>query len=113
MARKGMIPQGKRPYLREWREHSAKTLAKVAAELEEFGGDLPTTAASISRIEQGKQPYSEPVLNALAAVYGCEEVGELFYRNPLKAGVVVHFMDYTKDEVEQAKAILEALRKKG
>lgn len=87
------------------------TLAAVAAQLEEFGGGLPTTGASLSRIEKGKQPYSEPIINALAAIYECDEVGELFYRNPLKAGTVVHFHDYTTAEVEQAKAILEALRK--
>jgi len=100
----------KRPYLREWRESKGYTLAYVAGALDYMDDPkLPTTAASISRIEAGKQPYSEPVLNALAEVYQTE-VDQLFVRNPLKAGQVIHLDDYTDAEVTEAVAVFEAIR---
>lgn len=63
MAKK-VIPRPKRPqlrptYIRQWREHRGKTL-------EQLGEIIDMTHVSISRIERGLQPYSQPVLEAIA-----------------------------------------------
>lgn len=79
-----------RQYFREWRQHRSMTQAEVVARLEYIGGDLPTTGASLSRLENGKQPYSQPVLEALAEIYQTEPAA-LLERNPLKEGEVVDF----------------------
>lgn len=47
-------------YLRAWRKHRRLTLEQVVEQV----GDL--TAASLSRIERGKQPYNQGTLEALA-----------------------------------------------
>jgi transcriptional regulator with XRE-family HTH domain len=110
MARKASKGRQTRIYFREHRKKKGLTLAQVAARLEEMGGDLPTTDASLSRIETRKQPYSEPVVEALAEIYGIE-TWELFGRDPTKAGHVVFMGDYPREEEERAKAVLEALQR--
>lgn len=42
---------------------------------------MGTTKASLSRIERGLQPYSQPLLEALAEALGCEPA-DLLMRNP-------------------------------
>lgn len=112
MARKSRNDRDNRIYLREWREKKGLTQAAVAGRLEFLDDErLPTTAASLSRLENGKQPYSEPIINALAEIYGCEP-WELLGRDPTKEGQVVYFEDYSLDEVEEARAIFEAIRER-
>lgn len=79
-----------RQYFREWRTHRGMTQAQVVGALELMGGDLPATAASLSRLENGKQPYSQPILEALADIYQAEPAA-LLERNPLKEGEVIDF----------------------
>jgi transcriptional regulator with XRE-family HTH domain len=51
-------------YIREWREHRGQTLEDTASGVgDKLGG---FTHASLSRIERGLQPYSQPILEALA-----------------------------------------------
>lgn len=61
-------------YLREWRSESGKTLVQVA-EL------LHMTHGQLSRIERGKQPYNQELLEKLAILYMCDPV-DLLIRNP-------------------------------
>ena len=71
-----------RIYLREWRKKKGLTQDQVVARLELHEDPLlPRTNASLSRLENGKQPYSQRVLEALADVYGCE-AWELIGRDP-------------------------------
>lgn len=59
------------PYLKEWRKHAGLTQRQVVDRLELFeDSSLPTTEASLSRIETGKQPWAQPIVEALAHVYG-------------------------------------------
>lgn len=112
-ARCGIMPPmvGKRIYLKEWRKASGRTQAEVVAMLEGMGDEqLPKTEASLSRLENGKQPYSERVLLALADIYGCEP-WELIGRNPTKAGEVVDMVRLLDErEQERVRAYIEGLR---
>ena len=61
-------------YIRQWREHRGLSLERLADR-------LGTTKASLSRIERGLQPYSQPMLEALAAALMCEPA-DLLMRDP-------------------------------
>ena len=71
--------------LREWREFRDLTLEHVAAAIGPSLGGF--THASLSRIENRKQPYSQPILEALARVYGTD-VASLLSRSPGDPGAV-------------------------
>lgn len=54
-------------YIRAWREKRGLSLRQLAGRLETTpGGDPLISFASLGRIEKGKQPYSQPILEALA-----------------------------------------------
>lgn len=48
---------------------------------EELGEAIGTSGATISRIESGKQPYTQDVLEALAAALDCKPA-DLLERHP-------------------------------
>ena len=60
--------------MRKWREHRNKTLVQVAEHLH-------MTHGSLSKIERGKVPYSQKLLEALAELYMCEPA-DLIVRDP-------------------------------
>lgn len=103
---------GRRHYLREWRKHRGLTQESVVSRLAAIDDpQLPQTAASLSRLENGKQPYSERMLEALADIYGTEP-GHLLDRNPLKEGKVIDiFQALNEQQQRQALAVIEALAK--
>lgn len=74
-------PVGKRNFIRQWREKKGLTLEQLADRLA-TAHDLPTTHASLSRIERGIQPYSQPILEAIAAELTAGDVASLLIRNP-------------------------------
>lgn len=65
--------------IRAWREHRNLTLERVADRVRDLG--LPITPSSLSRIERRVQPYSQPVLEALADALQCEP-SDLVARQP-------------------------------
>lgn len=71
-------PVDPRHFLRAWRKHRDYTL-EFAAEA------VGITHATLSRIERGKVPYSQPLLEALAQLYRCEPA-DLIMRDPLSGG---------------------------
>lgn len=71
-------------FIREWREYRNLTLVVLAERVgAKIGG---FTHASLSRIERGLQPYSQPVLEAIADALLCEPV-DLLVRNPNDPGI--------------------------
>lgn len=58
--------------LRAWRLHRELTLEYVAEMIGRKTG-AGFTHASLSRIERGLQPYSQPILEALAELYRTDE----------------------------------------
>lgn len=97
-------------FIRAWREYRGLSLRGLADRLEmEPGGEPFISHASIGRIEQGTQPYSQPILEALAQALDCE-VRDLLSRDPTKDGDVVDLLRHLPDEKrEQAEAYLRFL----
>ena len=97
-------------YLREWRRHRGLTQSQVLDRLAIMEDpNLPKTGASLSRLEAGKQPYSQRVLEALAEVYAVKP-GDLIMSNPEKEGHIIDILARLDARLlDQAMAILEAL----
>lgn len=89
-------------HLREWRKLRGLTQERLA-------GRLDTTAATISRWENEKAPWSAADLRGIAAALQCEP--EDLFRNPHKpegrAWRIIRGMK--PDQQERAARILEAL----
>lgn len=73
-------PQFSATFIRQWREHRQLTLEQLA---ERVGAAIEGgfTHASLSRIERGLQPYSQPVLEAIAHALQTD-AASLLMRNP-------------------------------
>lgn len=109
-------------YFREWRKHRHYTQADVINRIIELAGEalesdpalrVPKTEASLSRIETGKQPYTQAVLEVLADVYDVE-ASWLISRHPDREGKVLSLLDrMSPEQVAQAGAVLEALARTG
>ncbi len=96
-------------FIREWRLHRQLTQERLASR-------LGTTHASVSRIESGKTPYSQPMLEAIAEALGTDPAS-LIMRNPLDPEGIWSVWDQAKpierrQIVEIAKAIINT-RKSG
>ena len=105
-----MAKPAKTTYLREWRKFRHLTQAQVVGRLELFDDDkLPSTAASLSRIETGEQPYGQRILEALAFIYDCTSE-QLLGHNPDKEGRIIDLLPrLTERQLRQAEAVIEAL----
>ena len=114
---------GRANFIQAWRKHRKMTQRQVCEQLEfmladrELDADtrrkMPTTTASLSRIEGGEQPYSQGVLEALAEVYGVEP-GWLLDRDPNKDGKVVDLMSRAPaDQLRQLERVIEAFLEAG
>jgi transcriptional regulator with XRE-family HTH domain len=99
-----------RVYFKEWRLHRGLTQKQVIDRLREIQEETaPQTEASLSRLENRKQPYSEAVLGALAQVYDCEPK-DLIGVNPAKDGDVVDLLRHMTDKQhDQAVALIRAI----
>lgn len=69
----------RRTFFKEWWEFRDLTQDQALARLDALGVDF--SKPSLSRLENGHQPYSEPILCALADVYQCEP-WDLIARDP-------------------------------
>jgi transcriptional regulator with XRE-family HTH domain len=96
--------------LRPWREYRRLTQEQVVARLEiHEDPKLPTSRAQLSKMENGKSPYSQRLLEALAEIYDCD-AWELLARNPFKEGEVVYLSTRLTDaDKERAKAYIDGL----
>lgn len=100
-----------RVYFREWRKHRSFTQDEVLNRLAVFEDPLiPKTNASLSRIENGKQIYTQRILEALADIYQCE-AGDLLSRNPKKEGRVIDLVARLDDRQQsQVEAFIRGLK---
>jgi transcriptional regulator with XRE-family HTH domain len=106
-------PLYKKTYIKEWREKRGLSLRRLADRLEQSpGGELLISHTSIGRIEKGQQPYSQPVLEAIADALGVP-ASMLLEVNPEKDGDVIDItlrLNKAPPELrKQAVDILEAL----
>lgn len=74
MPRVGNPKQRRKTFFREWREHRGLTQEQLADRME-------TTKANISRVESGKQGYTQDYLEALAIALQTDEAS-LLMRDP-------------------------------
>lgn len=71
-----------RHFFREWRRYRNLTQSQLIARLQDWQAEgVPLTEASLSRLENGKQPYTQQTLEALAAVLDTEPAS-LLMRDP-------------------------------
>lgn len=103
----------KKTYIKEWREKRGLSLRRLAERLEATpGGDLLISHTSIGRIEKGQQPYSQPILEAIAEALGVSPV-MLLEVNPNMDGdvidITIRLKKASPELRKQALNILEAL----
>lgn len=99
-------PQYRRTFIRQWRKHRRLTLEVVA-------GRLETSHATLSRIERGLQPYSQPLLERLAEEFQTDPAS-LLIRNPLDPEGIWSVWDQAKPgERRQIVEIAKTLLKTG
>lgn len=109
-----MIEESAHPphYIKEWRQHRKLSLRKLAQRMEVSPGEELLSHASIQRIENGLQPYTQETLHAFAHAFNCEP-WMLLEVNPLVDGEVVDLMSKLRklqgDQREQAMKVLRAL----
>jgi len=101
----------KQTYIRAWREKKGYTLDQMVGRMEIAG--VPTTGATLSRIERGKQPYSQDIIEAIAEALGVT-VAQLVEDNPeIPSSPVIDFVRHlTQKEAAQAEAVLRAMFEK-
>jgi transcriptional regulator with XRE-family HTH domain len=93
-------------FLRQWRKHSGKTLESVAE-------TLHMSHSQLSRIERGKQPYNQELLEKLADLYMCDVV-DLLIRDPSDPELIWSLWDHAKPgQRQQIRSIAEALLRTG
>lgn len=96
-------------FIREWRLKRGLSLRRLADRIELDESDGTVSHASIGRIENGLQPYSQPILEAIAAALSCS-VTDLLTVDPTKDGDVVDLMRLINDKNrDQAIRVLRAL----
>ena len=88
-----VIPRFREPryrptFLRQWRKHRGLTLKQLA---EAIG----TTHASLSRVECGKQPYSQAMMEAAAERLSID-VASILMRNPEDSEAIWSIWDQAK-----------------
>jgi len=105
-------PARRPTYIRAWRKHRGLTLAQLADRLSvELEVDI--SEGQLSRIERGETPYSQDILEALAAALRCEPA-DLIMRDPVQPDGVWSLLDSLKPmERLQAVEIIKALRRTG
>lgn len=97
-------------YIKEWRRHRKISLRKLADRMESEPGVELISYASLGRIENGIQPYSEPILEALADALDVP-AHHLISRKPdTDAEVVSIFEGLDESQKLQALAVLKAIR---
>jgi transcriptional regulator with XRE-family HTH domain len=105
-------PARRPTYIRSWRKHRGLTLAqladRLATELE-----VEISEGQLSRIERGETPYSQDILESLAAVLRCEPA-DLLVRDPAAIDAIWSLWDTLKPvERIQAVEIIKTLRRTG
>ena len=95
-------------YIRAWRDEKGLTLEGLAGRMATIG--VATTPATLSRIERGIHPYSQDMLEALAAALDVS-VEQLIGHNPAiqTARIYDMWQHLTDKEAKQAEDVLHAM----
>jgi transcriptional regulator with XRE-family HTH domain len=89
-------------YIREWRKHRGLTLEQLAERLHMHH-------SALSKVERGKNPYNQDLLERIADELNCEPV-DLLIRNPSDPEAVWSIWDrISPPDRDTARRILEQL----
>lgn len=92
----------RRHFIKEWRKHRGLTMDRLADRLD-------ISKATLSRIESGRQPYTQDTLEALADALSCEPA-DLIMRDPTAAGAIWSLWDRaTPAQRQQIESVVRAL----
>jgi transcriptional regulator with XRE-family HTH domain len=95
MPRRIRGPQARRKtFLCQWREHRGLTLERAIERFIELGIDEMSTA-QLSRIENGKSPYTQDILEIAASAYNTD-VASLLMRDPSDQNAIWSLWDKAK-----------------
>lgn len=78
----------RRTFFRQWREHRGLTQEQLADRLE-------TSVASVSRLENGSQPYTQDTLEALAEAFNTDPAS-LIMRDPTQPEAIWSLWEQAK-----------------
>lgn len=93
-------------FIKEWRKHRGLTLERLAERLE-------TSAASLSRIESGSQPYTQDFLEAVAEALQTDPAS-LIMRDPLAPDAIWSLWERAKpQEKRQIEEVVRAILRTG
>ena len=102
----------KRTYIKEWRQHRGLSLRRLADRLELDGPHDTISHASLGRIENGEQPYSQPILEALSVALDCS-VTDLLSHHPGRHAEIIDLVSVLNDaDREMALRFLQTLARK-
>lgn len=88
-------PQYRKTFIRAWRKHRGLTQVELAERVRERLGKM--THASVGRIENRKQPYSQPILEAFADELTNGDVASLLIRDPSDPEGIWSIWDQAKE----------------
>jgi transcriptional regulator with XRE-family HTH domain len=92
----------RRHFIKEWRAHRGLTMDRLADRLD-------ISKATLSRLESGRQPYTQDTLEALAEALSCEPA-DLIMRDPTAPGAIWSIWDKANPaQRQQIEAIARAL----
>ena len=98
--------QHRKTFIRDWRKHRGLSLDRLASRIE-------MTPSNLSKIERGNQPYTQPVLEALADALSCE-AADLIMRKPgAKHELEAVWVGLDEETKGQVTAIIQALKGRG
>lgn len=111
MPKRGHPKHNRRPtFIKAWRKLRGLTLEKLSEQLL-IEREVEITDGQLSRIERGESPYSQDLLEAVAAVLRCEPA-QLLNVNPSDGGNVMYSIWETLTPVQrkQAAAMLHVIK---
>lgn len=108
-----MIRERPGHHIKAWRLSKRLSLRRLANRLINPDGSSIISYASLSRIEKGKQEYTQPVLEGIADALGTDP-GSLIMRDPEQEKALYSVWDQIPPTSrKQAMAMLEGLAKTG
>lgn len=102
--------QLRRTFIRDWREHRALSQDKLVERVRERVDTF--SKSTLSRLERGEQPYSQPILEALAWALDCEPQ-DLIMRRPDSAiwSIMDTLEEVPEEDRPQLFKIIETFRR--
>jgi transcriptional regulator with XRE-family HTH domain len=99
----------KRTYIKEWRQKRGLSLRRLAGRIERTPGEELISFSSLARIEKGLQPYSQPIIEGIAAALNVS-VSMLLEVNPDSEGEIIDLVRHLRaEDREKAVKMLRAL----